>query len=96
MTEWDEYVKAGNWGRDNCIQDAFENCPFASVGGLDKRQGGLRAPKYVAPHLAVSYLAGYIEQAKGMYGPDWQTVKFGWYPAIEIKNEQPTKEGSTD
>jgi len=96
ITEWDEYLKASKWGEDNCIQDASENCPFASVGGLDARQGELRAPKYVPPHLAVSYLAGYVKMAEHMYGKEWQTVKFGWYPALEMKNESTTKEDSSE
>jgi len=94
-TEWDAYIKASKWGEDNCIQDAFENCPFASVGGLDARQGKLRAPKYVAPHLAASYLAGYVRMAEQMYGKDWQIIKFSWQPALVIKDEQSTEEDSS-
>jgi len=96
MTEWEEYVKAAKWGEDNCIQDAFENAPFESVGGLEARNGKLRAPKYVPPEQAVSYLAGYISQARAMYGTDWATVKFGWYPAIEIKNDPENDKGSKE
>lgn len=70
-------------GWDNCLQDACENAPFASVGGLASR-AALVAPKYAPPGQEAEYLRGYAAQARASYGEDWQTCSFGWAPAVTI------------
>lgn len=71
-------------GRSDCGQDACENCPFASIGGLERRSA-MEAPGYIPAEVASEYLAGYAEQAQAMYGDDWRTCSFGWGPAITIQ-----------
>lgn len=71
-------------GANDCAQDACENVPFASVGGLDKRDE-MVAPEYEKPLLDKNmYLLGYAREARSMYGPDWRTCSFGWTPALTI------------
>jgi hypothetical protein len=70
-------------GRHDCIQDGYENCPFASVGGLDGR-ATLSAPDYVAKCDHDSYLRGYADAAEQAYGKDWRTCGFGWRPAFAV------------
>lgn len=84
-----DYGRATN----DCIQDSFENAPFASVGGLDFRDRMIQ-PKYIKDEEWEDYQLGYQDQAYRMYGSEWRTIKFGWYPALEIKNEPITKENS--
>ena len=67
-------------GSNDCVQDRIENCPFASTGGLDKRHDMI-APEYITKHgeeYTTEYLRGYQDTAKGMFGDDWKTCKFGW------------------
>ncbi len=71
-------------GASNCYQDRCENCPFSSVGGLERRSN-MRAPEYVAAADAEDYLRGYRAQALDMYGADWATCSFSWSPAITIE-----------
>lgn len=81
--------------RTDCIQDGCENCPFASIGGLDARAVP-RAPDYIEPAEREEYLRGYVYEARRQYGADWQTCGFGWAPAMTI-NEPPVqapREGS--
>lgn len=54
---------------------AMENCPFASVGGLESR-AQLVAPVWAAGNEA-AYLEGYEVAALRMYGPHWRTCLFG-------------------
>ena len=68
------------------VQDYYENCPFASIGGLDKRDA-LKAPEYIVPEHADEYLAGYVAAARDILGADWQTCAFGWAPAPTIGGE---------
>lgn len=70
-------------GMDNCHQDACENVPFSSIGGLEARQNP-KAPDYITESEKQRYLAGYAACAKVMYGDDWATCHFGWSPAVTI------------
>jgi hypothetical protein len=70
-------------GRIDCVQDRCENCPFASVGGLEQRSS-MSAPKYIAPGDAAEYLRGYRAGALLVFGADWETCEFGWGPALTI------------
>lgn len=72
--------------KTDCVQDSYENCPFASIGGLAAR-GDMKAPRYITEALRDEYLRGYRDQAKALYGDDWQTCTFGWAPALTIKAE---------
>lgn len=72
-----------NRARIDCIQDRCENCPFASVGGLDKRKA-MVVPKYISTGDEAEYLRGYRYGAVLMFGADWETCEFGWRPAITI------------
>lgn len=76
-----------NRARTDCVQDSYENCPFASVGGLDKRDN-MKAPDYITQDEREEYLRGYRDQAKALYGEDWQTCGFGWHPALTIPGNQ--------
>jgi hypothetical protein len=69
--------------RCDCIQDGFENAPFACVGGLEAR-GALRQPKWISDEDWPEYRRGYEEQAQQSYGDDWRTCAFGWRPALVI------------
>jgi hypothetical protein len=69
--------------RSDCVQDAYENSPFASIGGLDKRAAPV-APSYIAESEREEYVRGYIAQAREMYGEDWRTCSFAWAPALTI------------
>ena len=67
---------------NDCIQDACENCPFASVGGIGKRDA-MQAPEW-ASEDPDNYLLGYRTQARAAYGRDWMTCGFGWQHALTI------------
>lgn len=69
--------------RGDCAQDAYENAPFGSVGGLARR-GSMTAPDYITAGQRDEYLRGYRDAARDMYGDDWETCSFGWAPAITI------------
>lgn len=73
-------------GKDNCIQDSYEDAPFASTGGLNKRES-MTAPDYIAIQDRGEYIKGYQEQAESMYGADWRTVEFTWKPALTINKK---------
>lgn len=75
----------------DCVQDGMENAPFASVGGLDHRSK-MKAPNYVPAEHAEAYLEGYRRAALESYGPQWETVGFGWGPAITINEPERPKE----
>lgn len=70
-------------GKDNCVQDNNENCPFASTGGLDKRTE-MTVPEYIKPEEAEEYICGYQRQAELMYGIHWRDAQFRWLPALVI------------
>ena len=65
------------------IQDLFENVPFASVGGLDKRDA-MTAPHYIPEEQREDYLLNYRLAALWELGPDWQTCTFSWQAAIRL------------
>jgi len=73
-------------GELDCILDRCENVPFASVGGLDKRCA-MKAPKYIKDCDKASYLKGYRDTAKRMYGEDWQTYAFSWQHVMTIGDD---------
>lgn len=74
-------------GRTDCIQDSYENVPFSSVGGLERRYS-LVKPRWILDEDAPEYLAGYTWQAQELYGDDWRTCPFSWQPAITIGGDQ--------
>lgn len=70
----------------DALQDGCENCPFSSVGGLDKR-ASMVVPKrscIKTDEDAAEYLRGYQDAAREMYGEDWQTCEFSWRPVLVI------------
>lgn len=75
-----EMFKRG-WGA--CVQNAYENAPFVSVGGLGARDN-LLTPKYIAESDREEYIRGYEAAAWQLYGDDWRTCSFGWVPAVAI------------
>jgi hypothetical protein len=87
-------VWAGTWndaekhpfgrGAFHCALDDNENAPFASVGGLPARAGGMVAPDYIEEKDRDEYVAGYCDQAHAMYGPDWRTFSLSWVPVLSI------------
>lgn len=89
VIEWIDRLpsEAFKRGAHDCWQDSCENCPFASVGGLEAR-ATMRAPSYIAERDASDYLVGYIVMARELYGPEWQTCPFGWSPALTIGGAQ--------
>lgn len=78
------WKSARHWGRDNATQDAMENAPFASVGGLEARRLPLVAPEYVPREHQAEWIAGYMEACVSMYGYEWLTVGFSWSPAMVV------------
>jgi len=75
--------------RIDAYQDACENAPFSSVGGIDKR-AAMEVPErsYLqTDEDAAEYLRGYRSMAQEMYGEDWQTCTFSWRPALTIVND---------
>lgn len=66
-------------GQQDAIQDSCENCPFASVGGLDARPD-IEAPFYIVSGVEKDYLRGYTS----VYGDDWATVRFTWRAALTL------------
>lgn len=84
VVEWhDKPPFAFERAQTTAVQDSFENAPFASVGGLERR-ASMKAPTYIVQREQRDYLDGYRFAAACMYGPDWKTCTFGWKPAITI------------
>jgi len=81
VTDWRERAYS------DCYQDSCENCPFASVGGLEQR-GNMQLPSWVPQADRDEYLSGYRDAALKMYGEDWQTREFGWRPAVTLPSPQ--------
>jgi hypothetical protein len=73
-------------GMHDCFQDRCENCPFASVGGLDRRSA-MKAPGYVKIGQVADYLDGYRVMARELYGSDWETCEFSWQHALTIGDD---------
>jgi hypothetical protein len=89
---WRDHANTFDRARTDCVQDGFENCPFASVGGIESRRS-MRAPEYISDRWAKSeYLRGYAFQASRSYGPDWQKCDFGWSPALVVGSSEPNGE----
>lgn len=75
-------------GAENAALDQCENAPFASIGGLERREA-MRAPEWIhGLRDTDEFLKGYCHQARVMYGDDWKTCSFSWTPALVI-NEVP-------
>jgi hypothetical protein len=80
---------ASTRGKQDCTQDHYENCPFASTGGLNRRgETDVIVPHYVSLQDVAEYLRGYGEQAELLYGPDWRTTEFSWKPALVIESSK--------
>jgi len=75
--------KAWDRGWTAAVQDACENCPFASAGGMDRRQD-MVAPDYIPEEDREDYLDGYRAFARATWGEDWVTCRFGWKPVMTI------------
>lgn len=71
------------WGQTHCYQDQCENVPFSSIGGLHVRDEPV-VPRYIPRHQTADWLAGYLDRAEEIYGPDWKTCKFEWRPVLTI------------
>lgn len=82
-----EPTDAFNRGASECLQDSYENCPFASIGGLESR-GAPKVPSYIDDASEAEWLRGYLRSAQAMYGDDWRTCSFGWAPAMTIGGGQ--------
>ena len=75
-------TKAFSHGASHCLQDACENAPFGSIGGLAARETPVA--RFAEKGTEAEYLRGYIAGARAMYGADWRTCEFGWSKAVEI------------
>lgn len=73
-------------GFTDAARDACENAPFASVGGLERRDS-LVAPAYITPDEQQAYLLGYEVFALTSYGKDWRTCEFGWDDALTLRKK---------
>jgi len=70
-------------GTDDCIQDCFENAPFASIGGLKARSNPQR-PQRISEDDWPDYWRGYSTAAAKLYGSDWETCEFSWRKALTL------------
>jgi len=70
-------------GQHDCTLDDMENAHFSSIGGLNNRANPT-APEYIKKPDRKAYLQGYTNQAKELYGDEWQAVKFEWKPVLQI------------
>lgn len=70
-------------GGDDATQDAAENCPFASIGGLEARTAP-KAPAYITEPDRAAWLSGYIDACRTMYGEGWRACEFSWGATIDI------------
>ena len=73
-------------GGAEAAQDACENCPCASIGGLDARNAPT-VPGYIPEADRAAWLSGYIDACRAMYGDDWRTCSFGWRAALTIPGD---------
>lgn len=80
----DRWVSNVQRGSHECMQDDFENCHFAGIGGLEQR-GAPEAPNYIALQDCEAFLHGYVAMAKKLYGDDWRTCEFAWQRALTIE-----------
>lgn len=74
-------------GFDDCVQDACENAPFASVGGLQAREA-MGRPDWVQERNFEEYRRGYEAAAVVRFGADWRVADFKWQPSIKIESER--------
>ncbi len=83
--EWvdQEPTEAFVRGSTDAYQDSCENCPCASIGGLDKRAAP-EVPKYIPDVDRAEWLRGYERTCHAMWGEDWRTCSFGWSKALVI------------
>lgn len=72
-----------NRGRVDCMEDANENNPFGSVGGLDARKE-LARPSWIPEDHWDEYRRGYEFQARRWWGDGWRDVIFSWQVAVTI------------
>lgn len=59
-------------GYSNAMQDEYEGCPLATVGG---DESNMKAPKYIVSTFESEYLDGYREACDDMYGNGVYKVK---------------------
>lgn len=85
-TRSDLYEHPYDRGVSEAIQDRCENCPFASIGGLNARAAP-KVPAYIPAEHTRAWLSGYLDAARDIYGDDWQTCSFGWRPAMTLPAE---------
>jgi hypothetical protein len=74
-------------GHADCAQDACENAPFASVGGMDARKDMMR-PHWISESDWPEYLRGYQVGAALCHGDGWEDANFGWSPALTLGEEE--------
>lgn len=85
-----------DWGYTVAVQDQCENCPFASIGGIDARSAPM-VPDYVPAESAPAWLSGYLDACRKSFGAEWQTCSFGWFaPGLTIAACPPSCEHSWD
>lgn len=82
-----ELSKSFERGRLDCAQDACENAPFASVGGMDARKVMVR-PHWISESDWPEYLRGYQAGAALCHGDGWEDARFGWSPALTLGKEE--------
>lgn len=76
-------------GVGDAVQSRCENAPFGDVGGLVNRarlaaNDPTICPAYVPEMHRGAYLDGYRHAALMLYGVDWATCDFGWFPALTL------------
>jgi len=74
-------------GHADCAQDACENAPFASVGGMDARKNMIR-PHWISESDWPEYLRGYQAGAALCHGDGWEDGVFGWGQALTLGKEE--------
>jgi len=52
----------------------------------------MEAPEYVPEDQREAFLQGYRAYCDEHYGEGWQTMKWGWHPALVIGEKGPTDE----
>lgn len=81
---WRDDANTFDRARHDFALDQVENVPFASVGGVDRRES-MTAPEYITGEWARrEYLRGYSHVAEIAYGPDWRTCSFIRSAAFEV------------
>jgi hypothetical protein len=73
-------------GASEAAQDAMENAPCASIGGLDARVAP-RVPAYVPEAHRAAWLSGYSDACATVWGADWRMCAFGWRAAVTVGGE---------